>query len=148
MKICNRCGKEKPIKEFREQKGRNTRRSNCRECDTARHAEWRVKNKEHLRKYNQNRYIKNTDRWASHIWRKYKMKPEDYQNLLKSQGDKCAICGNQNPHHKQGRFNIDHCHKTGVIRGLLCWRCNVAIGKMEDNPSRLRKAAKYIEAFL
>ena len=145
MKKCVRCGLEKPIDEFREQKGRNTRRSNCRKCDTERHAEWRKNNREHLRNYDKNRYRKSPDRWEQHISSKYGIAKADYERMLKEQGGKCAICGGDSKHNKQGRLNIDHCHDSGVVRGLLCWECNTAIGKMKDSPVILRAAAKYLE---
>ena len=147
MKTCTMCGEEKPVDQFRKQKGRKER-ANCKECDVARHKEWARKNREHLREYGKTRYREKIDKWAQHILRKYNLTPTDYDALLQRQGSACAICGEGNPHNKQGRFNIDHCHKTGRVRGLLCWRCNVAIGKMMDDPHRLRMAATYLEQSL
>lgn len=43
---------------------------------------------------------------------------------------------------------IDHDHKTGVVRGLLCWNCNVAIGKLGDNPDAVLNAYKYLKGEL
>lgn len=43
---------------------------------------------------------------------------------------------------------VDHDHKTGVVRGLLCWNCNVAIGKLDDNPDTVLNAYKYLKGEL
>lgn len=52
----------------------------------------------------------------------------------------CAICGGESEH-------LDHDHKTGAIRAGLCSKCNVSIGLMGEDASRLREAANYIERF-
>ncbi len=54
-------------------------------------------------------------------------------------GAKCAICG------FGGSLKVDHEHTSGKIRGVLCHNCNVAIGHMRDDPTRLRAAAQYLE---
>lgn len=51
----------------------------------------------------------------------------------------CAICGSAK------KLHIDHCHKSGKVRGTLCSKCNTAIGMMDEDPSRMRGAAIYIE---
>ena len=51
----------------------------------------------------------------------------------------CEICG------EGGKLHLDHCHNTGRIRGLLCMRCNTAIGRMYDDPDLLKKAIAYLE---
>lgn len=75
----------------------------------------------------------------------------EYEEILKSQWGRCAICGKEetmiHPNHNTGkpqRLAVDHCHNTGRIRGLLCSRCNIGIGKL-NTPDLLRKAAKYLE---
>lgn len=63
----------------------------------------------------------------------YGMKQADYLRMLKAQGGKCKLCGVEN-HGRGKRFrywNIDHDHKTGAVRGLLCHICNITIGKYE-----------------
>lgn len=64
-----------------------------------------------------------------------------YQRLYQRQGGCCAICREE----VAGRLHIDHCHKTGLVRGLLCGNCNRALGLMKDEPSRLLEAVKYLE---
>ena len=67
----------------------------------------------------------------------------EFNARLESQGGGCAICGGQS--WAGQNLAIDHCHQTGLVRGLLCAGCNTALGLMRDNPSRLRSAADYLE---
>lgn len=63
--------------------------------------------------------------------------------MFAHQGGVCAICGRPP---KNTPLNVDHDHKTGLVRGLLCWHCNSrVIGAARDEPSVLRKAAKYLD---
>ena len=73
----------------------------------------------------------------------YGLTPEIHMELLRRQNGLCAICGKLDP---SGTLDIDHCHVTGKVRGLLCGSCNRGIGQLGDNPDRLRKAAEYLEA--
>lgn len=55
-------------------------------------------------------------------WR-YDMTPDEYRTLLKSQGGGCAMCG-RTPDKQKRSLHVDHDHKTGKVRGILCSRCN------------------------
>lgn len=66
---------------------------------------------------------------------------EELDALYKKQNNKCFICGEPNP------TDLDHDHKTGKIRFLLCKHCNRGLGAFKDNPELLRKAAKALEDF-
>lgn len=68
----------------------------------------------------------------------------EYDVLLEAQGGVCPICGALEP--KPYGFHVDHDHKTGAVRGLLCGNCNTACGLVQDDPVRLRAAADYLEA--
>lgn len=72
---------------------------------------------------------------------------EHIQQLRKEQGGCCAICGVKLAKRVDYRHRecLDHDHKTGVVRGILCHYCNVAIGYLEDDPERVRAAADYLE---
>jgi hypothetical protein len=63
--------------------------------------------------------------------------------MLEAQNSLCAICGNG--HVGVGtRLHIDHCHDTGRIRGLLCGKCNTAVGLLDDSPERAEQLAAYL----
>jgi hypothetical protein len=69
---------------------------------------------------------------------------EQWDEMLESQGHKCAICGHSDQSNPKIFPLVDHCHTTGEIRGLLCSRCNHGIGLFKDDPTRLENAIKYL----
>ena len=78
---------------------------------------------------------------------------EDYIKMCSSQNNLCSICGKKEiaKHSKTGTTNIlsiDHCHKTKKVRGLLCKKCNSAIGFFEDDLDIVKKAVKYLQKHL
>lgn len=81
-----------------------------------------------------------------HLQIKYGMTEEEYAELFKAQGEVCAIC--KRPQFGKNRFPVDHCHKTGKVRGLLCNPCNSGMGRFEDDPQRMREAVRYLEESL
>lgn len=91
--------------------------------------------------------IKNTN-----LKKTYGITLEEYNRMSVAQNHCCAICGGKETRvDKNGavRFMpVDHCHKTGKIRALLCTSCNTALGGFKDDPELLRKAAAYIEKYL
>lgn len=79
--------------------------------------------------------------------RKYGLSPSLYEALLTSQDGKCALCAIPFPVGPGRRSTrIDHSHKTGNVRGLLCHRCNIMLGMAEDDISLLERAIAYLEA--
>jgi hypothetical protein len=82
-------------------------------------------------------------RHDAHLRQRYGIGIDDYYQLLASQGGGCAICGGGTSYRY---FNLDHNHKTGEPRGLLCATCNKRLlPAAKDDPARLRKAAHYLE---
>src|SRR2546428_9677 len=76
------------------------------------------------------------------LLRMYGITPEQYDQMLLEQQGRCKICPRRPSKRK---LNIDHCHKTGKVRGLLCWRCNQMLGYAGDQASVLRGGADYLE---
>lgn len=69
----------------------------------------------------------------------------EYERLVSAQKGACAICGSKNPKtNRMKRFCIDHDHKSGEIRGLLCASCNSGIGLLGDDPKKLMRAVRYL----
>lgn len=87
-------------------------------------------------------------RTAHHRRKRFGVTAGMYAEMLSAQGAKCAICRQPETALQFGKIrsmSIDHCHDTGRVRGLLCHRCNVALGLFADSPERLRGAAEYLE---
>ena len=76
------------------------------------------------------------------IKRNYGIDLNDYKQMLNNQNGKCQICNNH-----MYKPNIDHCHKTGKVRGLLCNKCNCSIGLLQDSVSILKQAIKYLTKY-
>lgn len=74
--------------------------------------------------------------------KKYGISKAQYDEMLRKQSGTCAIC---KCHQRYQALAVDHCHKTGQVRGLLCVQCNRGLGRFFDSPLRLRNAAEYIE---
>ena len=116
-RVCSTCEVDKPLtKDFFYWRSDNqTFRSECKEC----HKERQIKNK-------------------------FGVDYQEYHRLLKAQGYRCEICLSSLESSRYSKFAIDHCHKTGHVRGLLCTNCNVGLGMFKDNPIRLNSAIKYL----
>lgn len=88
-----------------------------------------------------------------HKLKNFNISIKDFEKLLEEQNQRCAICG-RNFNELFRKYNnkttvrtprIDHDHKTGKIRGILCNRCNMLLGRCVDNPYILIKAVNYLE---
>jgi hypothetical protein len=77
--------------------------------------------------------------------RTYGIPVDQIKHMRSECKDLCMSCGEPEPGKK--RLAVDHCHATGVVRGLLCSRCNTALGLLQDNSTRLRKLAIYIDTY-
>ena len=88
----------------------------------------------------------------SHLKRKYGITYEDYLSMYELQNKSCKICGKselrRNYQEKREQLLplfVDHCHKTGKVRGLLCSKCNTGIGMFEDSIENLTSAISYLK---
>ena len=103
------------------------------------------------KKYERNRERQLSASKREHYKRKYGIALDELRRLWLDQGKECRICCKVLPDptegrvkHREGAFHLDHCHDTGVIRGLLCNRCNMALGLFDDSPGRLEAAIRYL----
>lgn len=79
---------------------------------------------------------------GAHLIRKYGITHGDFTQLLTRQGHKCKICGTT-----MTKPQVDHNHKTGHVRALLCVPCNLLVGKLETNLPRVKAALAYIKEY-
>lgn len=171
MKTCSKCGQEKPETEFyagktvckecRREQSRAYRAANIERYRTYdrkrnRNPERRASQKRTMQKYREKYKAKSRERYAanpgawreSHLRRRFGMSVEEYDSLCSRQGNRCAICGSEEDGNCKKRLTVDHDHVTGKVRGLLCDRCNRAIGLLRDDPTVLRKAMIYLKGRL
>lgn len=137
LKWCGRCKRWLPITEFSFNKVKwDGLQERCNEC---RHTHWATVGIDTRRNLP---IEKKREMHRKSVIRSYGLTQEDFESMKLAQGNKCAICGSTD----WGRPSpsIDHDHKTGKVRGLLCNRCNRALGLAEDSPLLLIKMAKYL----
>ncbi len=133
-KTCNACNAEKPVEDFRPgSKGK------CDKCYRS-----------YLREYDRKRWQnpkRRADAKNAILKRKYGIDLKIFDEMLAKQGYVCAVCKlpeTKIPHNNGQPWQVDHCHKTGRVRGLLCKHCNFAIGLLSDSPERLSNAIQYL----
>ncbi|UXY26552.1 endonuclease VII domain-containing protein [Streptomyces sp. HUAS TT20] len=176
VKRCSRCKQHKPWAAFARNKAmRDGYQAYCRECAAAYHQQRQVAKgrnvrprvdappgHKHCRTCGE---IKPHSEWtrnssasdglatlckackaekgrAQHLKRNYGLTEAERDALIAAQNGLCAICLDAPPVH------VDHCHNTGRVRGVLCFNCNSAIGKLRDDPDAARRAAAYLEGNL
>jgi hypothetical protein len=145
---------------YGEKGGRDEKRSECKLCTAARRKQWyqqnrrreiaRVKawqqaNPERLKAWREkNRERRLQQLREIHLRNKFGLTPDEYDRMLEAQGRVCALCGcTPTPGIS---LHVDHDHGTGEIRGLLCVRCNNALGLFREDPDVLKRAARYVTA--
>lgn len=134
---CNQCGGFKGWLCFSiNSKGINGRKSICKVCSNKSQKALYKK-----RKTNDIEGFRKKTR-AQTLWKKYKLTEEVFDTINEYQGGVCAICGKAELFH--GNLVVDHCHKTGEVRGLLCVKCNAGIGQLGDDPIIVDKALDYL----
>lgn len=118
VRVCRICGTEKPLTKahYYFRSETNTFRTDCKECTK-----------------------------EAEMKRKFGISFSEYHALLKAQGYRCEICRCKLESSRYTKFAVDHCHKTGKLRGLLCTNCNTGLGLFKDSEERLSSAIKYLQ---
>lgn len=133
---CERCLKWK---------SEAANRTNNKELAKERSRIWRLNNLERSRensKSYQKRFPNKQKEWAL---KKYNLTFDEFIKLRKNQQDLCKICQNKETNPQYSVLAVDHDHKTGKVRGLLCGHCNTGLGKFKDNISILERAISYLK---
>lgn len=133
-KPCKACGGLERNKQKR-----------CVFCRNETQKKSRIKCREKLKIRKHFDYEKNKDRYLNAEYkRKYGISLEQYNTLLFFQDDCCAICGTNQSNFSK-KLSIDHDHKTGKIRGLLCRSCNLLLSDSKDSVEILSSAVGYLK---
>jgi len=139
MPVCTKCEEDKTESEFHTRKDTKLgRRSHCKVCVNTRN----------LFRYHEFADVKVSHNKASrkHLLRvKYGISTEIYDAMLEKQKGVCYICNMPESHAKTSFLCIDHDHKTGKVRKLLCSHCNIAIGRAREDTDILSKMIRYLE---
>lgn len=162
QRICRRCQVWKDFSEFGKSKvGVAGIKANCRTCENKiareRYAngEVRARRKEQKRLYDKARYERRKAEGAQlggdpikartrMLRRNYGLTPEAYDAMVEAQDNQCLICCASGEEVRNNRLVVDHCHATGMVRGLLCPKCNLLLGHADDTIERLERAIFYL----
>lgn len=148
-KACRKCGVVKLRAEF------TVRRSGsraghlaayCKECSAA-----AARGIYRTRAERDPNWYRNHE-WPRKLRRLYGITADDYHRMLAEQGRACALCWSTTPltgarqYRRTERevFDVDHDHRTGKVRGLLCTRCNRLVGLANDDPDTARRLVEYL----
>jgi hypothetical protein len=142
-KYCAHCKTTKPLNMFHKSKNKPFgRHDQCKECrklmNQTPHSRQVVL--EARKRYYQKH--KKTIR-SKDLFKRFGITLDDYNRILKEQNDSCKICSTHLEAFKKG-LHVDHCHKTGKVRGILCTNCNTGLGMFKDNPELLTLAISYL----
>ncbi len=121
QKRCTKCGVIKELSDFHKSIAKKDgRKSACKVCSK-------------------------TDNRKAHLKLQYGIDYKTYEQLLNDQNGCCALCGTDVPGRGYANFAVDHNHKTGEVRGLLCYHCNLGLGHFKDSPGLIKRAIQYLE---
>lgn len=138
---CPKCRNDLPLKDFhKDNKRKDGLQLWCNECGKA-------SKKRNYYSHRKAAVLALSRKYV--LKRNYGITPQDYEDMSERQGGVCAICRKPETQSscKNGTIDslrVDHDHKTGKVRGLLCSRCNFAIGHLQDNMDNLMSACGYL----
>ena len=144
-KTCTVCKQLKNLSEFyAESRVKDGKQAKCKTCTCKMTAEYRKKNPEIYRKASLKHWNNLDDKKKHARWiKRYGVTSEMYLDMFNKQKGTCKIC--QKECVSGQVLSIDHCHKTNIVRGLLCKKCNSALGMLNDNIEFFESAITYLK---
>lgn len=140
MKRCPRCEQTKPLDEFY-RRGETGVGGWCKDCVKADRKAVYAADPEPIKARVRARVEAEPRKVRDEVLRRlYGITLDDYEAMLDRQGGHCATCPSTE------RLGVDHCHESGVVRGLLCNRCNLVLGMVGDDPVVLEAMVGYLLA--
>ena len=136
MKYCCRCKSFHPLEYYHKDKSKSDGKcSYCKGCN-------KITSTIYYKSHSKTQGLTNKKNRYKKL---YKFTIEGYNRLYKKQKGKCAICKQLSLKSKDGKLHIDHCHKSGKVRSLLCSKCNLGLGHFNDDIKLLKNAVNYLE---
>jgi hypothetical protein len=142
-KQCAKCCELLSLDNFYKRKdGRY--RTECKKCIKDRNEKYYQQNKEKIKHINK-KWTKNNKKRIrdTKLRAKFGITLEEKEQLFEAQDQSCAICKSKK-NNKNRDWDVDHCHNTGVVRGILCSNCNRGLGLFQDSPECLFNAYIYL----
>lgn len=141
---------ENPEKRNASQRRRYQTNKATRERSLSKAKAWIKANRDRVNAYTREWNARNPDKVKARNWkqklRRYGLTQEQYDALMDRQGGMCAICSCGFSDSVRRRINVDHCHRSGRVRGLLCNSCNLGLGLFAELATVLGRAAEYLQA--
>lgn len=142
---CNsrnyRIRKEKNPNKFKEY-SKTTRANNLEKMKEKRRENYRNNREKELNHHSEYFAKNKTKLYLNKITKNFNITVEQYYEMWDNQKGVCALCSD--PPTEKMNLCLDHCHETGKVRGLLCTKCNKALGLFKDNIETIRKAIEYL----
>jgi hypothetical protein len=136
-KTCFTCKRTIPADRFgKDNKSLDGLRYSCKKCEQQYTRKWRQNNPKKYKEANKKASLKYL----------FGMTLTEYNAMITAQNNACAICNTSFSIFKK-QPSVDHCHKSGKVRALLCTKCNPGLGLFNDNTTLLRAAISYLERF-
>jgi hypothetical protein len=140
-KKCSQCHIVRPLSDFHKGDGADGKRPYCRECGRKSLFAWRRRNPEKYKAISRRNYHSARGQ-DTYYKRMYGVSKVEYDNTLAVQGGVCAACGGVNQDGR--RLAVDHSHSTGIVRGILCGRCNSVLGLVDESIDTLSALISYL----
>ena len=136
LKFCKSCRIEKPLSEYHhsiknKEFGKHYPDSLCKSCKATKNKTWAKANQKKMNRYNIKAKLKS----------RYGMAIQEYDAMIIAQNNLCAIC---NQSQTRRNLSVDHCHQTNRVRALLCDRCNLALGMVNDDLDIVERIKQYL----
>jgi hypothetical protein len=149
VKKCSRCQVTKQLSLFhKDKRNKDGHDTVCNECHSMKTKQYQKKNPEKLVTKSKKWDTKNVEKRKNARYKRvYGISVTEYGNRLNKQDHCCALC---RTHKDKFRYalSVDHCHKTGKIRGLLCGTCNMTIGYLGDDVESFERIIRYLKGEL
>lgn len=158
VSYCSGCQQHLTLSSFGKDKYRSSGlTSKCKKCRNAVGKKWCLENPDKVKEINNKNKVKRKEYYSqpdvklkyrkAWVERTFNIPYSEYERMYDEQGGVCAVCKQPETSVKNEHLSIDHCHDTGIVRGLLCNNCNRGIGLLKDSYEVLKNAVDYLFNF-